>query len=67
MNDPGYTKRHLLADYKKLYEELQGQVHCDYYEAYLREKKRREALEEKLKPVRIDVSAVAGFEYYNPE
>lgn len=56
-------------DYKKLYEELQGKVTCDYYEAYLQEKLRREKLEAqycKPKPI-INLTTVAGFEYYNEE
>ena len=54
-------------DYKKLYEELQGKVTCDYYEAYLQEKLRRETIEKQLKPAAVNVATVAGFEYYNEE
>jgi len=38
-------------NYKKLYEELQSEVTCDFYEAYLREKKKREKLEDYLNKI----------------
>jgi hypothetical protein len=60
----------LLEDYKA----LQANVNCDFYEAYLLEKKMRQALEKKVntKPhkntiTEEDVHQVAGFEYYSHE
>ncbi len=60
----------LLEDYKA----LQANVNCDFYEAYLLEKKKREELQTamNLKPRRNvvyeeDVHQVAGFEYYSHE
>jgi hypothetical protein len=57
-------------DYKALYkellkehEELKKTVHCDYYEAYLLEKKKRETLEAKFgKPAQED----SPWDYYHP-
>ncbi len=57
----------------KAHQELQATVNCDYYEAYLREKKRRESLEADLmiskepyqsKVDEKQVRNVAGWEYY---
>jgi predicted lipid-binding transport protein (Tim44 family) len=50
----------------KEHKELKSTVTCDYYESYLREKKRREYLEAKYEPEETGkLSTVEGWEYYD--
>jgi hypothetical protein len=65
-----YVPKKEYEELKARFEELQKTVNCDYYEAYLQEKLRREALESKNLNTRNivskeDVHQVAGFEYYD--
>jgi hypothetical protein len=71
--DSEFVTRKEYDRLKKELEDLQATVNCDYYEAYLREKKRREALEADLMcqkepyQTKVDekqVRDVAGWEYY---
>lgn len=53
----------------KEHEELKKNISCDYYEAYLLEKKKRENLETKLNQranIKVeDVNMIAGWEYFD--
>jgi len=65
-----YVPKKEYEELQARFEELQKSVNCDYYEAYLQEKARREVLESKNLSTRNivskeDVHQVAGFEYYD--
>ena len=65
--DSEYVPKKVYLDLLKEHQELQKNVNCNYYEAYLREKLKREALETRMHQSKIEetqVRNVAGWEYY---
>jgi hypothetical protein len=74
LNSFDFVSREKYDALLKQLKELQLTVKCDYYEAYLLEKKRKESLEQELaylrkdSPARVEESEVhnvAGWEYYD--
>lgn len=56
--DDEYVTKKEYNELLKKYQELQATVSCDYYEAYLLEKAKREKLEKQSN------ETVPGYEYY---